>query len=114
MENLKTMDEEIKIENNYPVGMHPPINDYKYPEDIEEWKHCPKCGFQPRVWEFDNGRSTFCGCSNSTYDHFSVRATPIGDIVRKTRGSLVGYDSDELKKNWNKYCDNNLTKTLQL
>jgi ssDNA-binding Zn-finger/Zn-ribbon topoisomerase 1 len=96
-----------EIINNYPVGMHPPIKAYKYPENKDKWLHCPKCGFQPRIWEFDNGRSTFCGCSNSTYDHFSVTAKPIMEVVRENNGDATKHDSDELRKNWNKYCKNN-------
>lgn len=94
------------MENNYPVGMYPPIEAYKYPENQEEWLHCPKCGFQPRVWEFDNGRSTHCGCSNNTYDHFSIKAKCFGDIIRENNGNASSYDSDELRKNWNNYCEN--------
>lgn len=93
-----------KIENNYPIGMHPPIKAYKYPENKEDWKHCPQCGLQPRIWEYDNWRSTHCGCSNSTYDHFSVRATSEIEALRNGKR----YDSDELRKNWNNYCANNL------
>ncbi len=103
----------MKLENNYPIGMYPPISAYIHPKNIDEWRHCPKCGFQPRVWEFDNGRSTHCGCSNSTYDHFSITATPIGEFVSKT-GGFVGYDHDELRKNWNYYCENFTKITKQL
>lgn len=86
--------------------MYPPIDAYKWPENKDEWKHCPNCGFQPRIWEFDNGRSTHCGCSNSTYDHFSIRAKDIMTVLRENNGSVEKYDRDELRKNWNNYCDN--------
>lgn len=94
-----------KTENNYPIGMHPPIDSYKYPKNIDKWNYCPKCGLKPRVWEFDNGRSTHCGCSNNTYDHFSVKAKPVGEFLRET-GGFCRYDGDELRKNWNEYCKN--------
>jgi hypothetical protein len=103
VKKIKTM----KVANNYPLGMHPPIGAYKHPTDNKEWEHCPKCGFKPRIWEYDNGRSTHCGCSNSKYDHFSVRAKSIIEVMGENDGSAAKYDRDELRKNWNEYCRDN-------
>lgn len=92
------------MENNYPIGMHPPIDAYEYPDDKDMWLHCPNCGLQPRIWEYDNGRSTHCGCSNSTYDHFSIRAKSIGEIIKENDGDMSSYNRNELREKWNKYC----------
>lgn len=84
------------------------FNFYKKPEDEGGWLECPECGLKPRVWVFDNGRSAHCVCGENSYNHkYEVKAKPIMDFVRKT-GGFSGYDSDELRKNWN-----NLVKTNQ-
>ena len=69
----------------------------------EEWDDCPRCGLKPKVWIFNNGRSTGCGCHNSKYDHFSVDAESIVSVYVRT-GGTVEYNSDDLHKNWNHYC----------
>lgn len=50
------------------------IDVYKKPENPMEWLPCPRCGLRPLVWEFDNGRSTACGCGTDCYSHWSVQA----------------------------------------
>lgn len=79
---------------------------YKDPDDKEKWLKCPECGLTPRIWVFDNGRNAHCICGSGQYDHkHQVKATPIIESVKKTGGSSL-YDSDELRKNWNKYIKN--------
>ena len=34
------------------------------------WLVCPNCNLKPLVWEFNNGRSTACGCGENEYNHF--------------------------------------------
>lgn len=80
------------------------IDAYKYPADIENWLPCPCCGLKPKVWQFDNGQQTACGCGNSKYDHFAVFAESIMSYHKRNNGILKGYDSDALRKNWNEYC----------
>lgn len=78
---------------------------YKAVDNHEEWLNCPCCGLKPRYWVFDNGRFTACGCGNSIYDHFSVRAESIMSVHVRTDGkNMTLYDTDELRKNWNEYC----------
>ena len=89
------------------------ISAYIDPENINEWYKCPRCHLKPKVWEFDNGRSTACGCWENTYDHFSIKAKPIMDVYREDNGSLINYDSDELKNNWNEYCKKLKAETNQ-
>ena len=69
------------------------------------WMPCPFCKLRPKVWEFDNGRFTACGCWNSRYRHPSVRAESIWSVHKRTSGKIGGvYDSDGLRKNWNHWC----------
>ena len=76
------------------------IDDYK---DVEgDWSVCRCCGLRPRVWVFDNGQLTACGCWNSKYDHFSISAESITGVYRRT-GSTAEYDRDNLRKNWNNW-----------
>lgn len=80
------------------------IDDYVAPDG--EWKNCPCCGLRPKVWTYDNGRSTACGCWESRYDHFSVYAESIMSVHKRTGGTnMTEYCSDDLRKNWNHWCD---------
>ncbi len=82
------------------------IDSYKKPEYPEQWECCPKCSLKPKVWCFDNGRSTACGCWESKYDHFSVRAESKMSVHNRTDGKkMTDYDIDELCKNWNHWCN---------
>lgn len=69
-----------------------------------DWSNCPVCKLKPKVWEFNNGRSTACGCWKNKYDHFSIRAESITSVYHRT-GSTEEYDSDSLRKNWNHWCE---------
>ncbi len=80
------------------------IDAYKQVPENEDWSSCPCCGMKPRIWVFDNGRSTGCGCGNSNYDHFGVHAESIMSVHRRCNGRLEEYHRDELRKNWNEYC----------
>ena len=92
-----------KEHSEYPVWSSIDcINAYEY--ESGEWLPCPRCGLKPKVWEFDNGRSTACGCRNSMYDHFSIHAESICSVMKRTGGSVVDFDDDELRTNWNHYC----------
>lgn len=97
-----------KIESveKYPAHkFHNCIDSYKDP--IGEWAACPNCGLKPKVWEFDNGRFTACGCWKSLYDQFSVRAESIMSVHARTGGKQMDqYDHDGLRKNWNHWCLN--------
>lgn len=72
--------------------------------DEEEWLTCPYCNLKPKVWRFNNGRGTACGCGNSRYDHFSICAESIMSVHTRCNGNTSVYDPDELRKNWNDYC----------
>ena len=81
------------------------IDSFVTPKDEELWLPCPKCGYKPKVWIFDNGRYTACGgCRRNKYDHFQIRAESIMSWLRSHNGSLIGFPDDELRENWNKYC----------
>ena len=81
------------------------ISAYKFPKDQDEWEKCPSCGFHPKIWTFNNGRSTVCACRKEVcnmYNHWSIYAESIGSHYK--HGTIKDYDSNELKKNWNHYC----------
>ena len=80
---------------------------YKYPDDVDEWLECPFCHCKPKVWEYDNGRFTACGCLKREwckYDHFLIQAESIMSILKRTR-KTEEYDRKGLKKNWNHFCE---------
>lgn len=81
------------------------IDAYKKPLNQDEWAYCPKCGLKPLVWVFDNGRFTGCGCGESEYKHFSIHAESVCSVLKRT-GGFSDYNDDELKDNWNNYCNN--------
>ena len=93
----------IKTYNETEDWKYKAIDAYQKVENPEEWLPCPNCGLIPKIWEFDNGRSTACGCGKNKYDHFSIHAESIMSVVSrsKTGGDVSGYDKNELRKNWN-------------
>lgn len=80
---------------------------YEDPNDIGNWMTCRRCGYKPKIWVFDNGRFAECVCakSYSKYDKFRISCESIMSHLRKTNGSLIGYDGDGLRKAWNKYVE---------
>lgn len=96
-----------KMNHGFPVHSgYFCIDAYKDVPEDEHWEKCPCCHLKPKVWEFDNGRSTACGCWKNMYDHFSVRAESIMSVLIRCDGDLREYNSDQLRVNWNKYCAN--------
>lgn len=94
---------------------------YKPVEDPQEWEECPKCGFKPLIWEFDNGRFTACGCGEGDYEknHLTIRAESIGSYLNrletyKSNKYKSWYDeyNEELKNNWNTYCETGDTQAF--
>lgn len=81
------------------------IDAYKEVDNPEAWKNCPNCGKKPLVWEFDNGRSTACGCGKNKYDHFSIHAESIMSVANRSEGSVIEYDRDALRLNWNYWVE---------
>ena len=95
----------LKLNHGYRVNRDysSQLDLYKYVEG--EWSDCPCCGLKPKVWEFDNGRDTMCGCGNGTYDFFSVQAESVMSVYIRTNGKEMNqYRGDELRRNWNEYC----------
>lgn len=80
------------------------IDAYKDVPEDKHWEKCPCCGLKPKIWTFDNGRSTACGCWDNRYDIFSVRAESIMSVHIRCNGNLQEYSSDQLRLNWNEYC----------
>lgn len=93
------------MHSDYPShSFHNCIDDYKDTE--EEWSKCHECGLAPKVWCFDNGRFTACGCWKDKYDRFSIRAESVMSVHKRTDGKKMSeYDCDELKNNWEHYCN---------
>ena len=77
-----------------------------YKDPIAEYLPCPNCGLKPKVWVFDNGRSTACGCWNSKYDHFSIHAESIMSVIKRSSNGedCTGYDPAALRDNWNHWA----------
>ncbi len=68
-----------------------------------DWLPCPNCGLKPKVWLFDNGRSTACGCWNDTYRHFSIHAESINSAYSRTK-KTEEHSPEDLMNNWNHWC----------
>jgi hypothetical protein len=65
----KQLERDIKID--IISGKYKAISAYKIPNNSEDWLNCPNCHLKPIVWEFNNGRSTACGCGENEYKNFS-------------------------------------------
>jgi hypothetical protein len=98
---------QIKRDVNIDVilGKYKCISAYKVPNNVEEWENCPNCGLKPLTWEYNNGRSTACGCGKNEYDHFSIVAESIMSYVTRNNGSALDYKTHELKDNWNYWAN---------
>ena len=87
-------------------GKYKCISAYKIPDNVEEWSVCPNCKLKPLVWEYNNGRSTACGCGKHEYDHFSIWSESIMSHVTRNNGSALNYNSNKLMINWNYWVEN--------
>lgn len=81
-------------------------DDYENVENAQSWELCPICGLFPKIWEFDNGRQTACGCGENEYTHFKIFAESILSVMKHSHNgqSMVDYDNDALRKNWNHWA----------
>lgn len=102
------------FENNYPAHFYYDCEkQYITPKNVKDWKACPKCNLKPKVWTFDNGEFTACGCFENRYKHFSIEADEtIAECVRRT-GGFTEYDDNALMKKWNTYCDSYVSNQKQ-
>jgi hypothetical protein len=82
-------------------GKYKCISAYNIPDKPNMWLDCPNCGLAPLIWEYDNGRSTACGCGENVYKHFAIHSESIMSHVGRHDGSALSYDSHKLRKNWN-------------
>ncbi len=89
-------------------GKYKCIDSYEIPKNPENWSQCPNCGLRPLVWEFDNGRSTACGCGKNKYDHFSIWSESIMSHIKRNGGSVLDYNSHKLMINWNSWVHNGI------
>jgi hypothetical protein len=96
---MKQIERDIKID--IVQGKYKCISAYQIPKDVDKWLNCPNCGLKPLVWEYNNGRSTGCGCGKDEYNHFSIWSESVMSHVTRHGGSALNYDSDKLRKNWN-------------
>ena len=103
--NLKLKKEETEYKKKWDVlrSKYKAIDSYIKVPDPSHWLPCKSCGLIPLIWEFDNGRSTACGCGESIYNHHSIKAESIMSYIKRNNGSMAGYDNDELKRKWNKF-----------
>lgn len=81
------------------------IDAYVKVKHPQKWKLCPNCGLIPKIWQFDNGRSTACGCGKNQYNHFSIHAESVMSVYTRNNSNMAEYDSDKLRKNWNHWVE---------
>jgi hypothetical protein len=93
------LEREIKLD--IIEGKYKCISAYKIPDKPDEWLPCPNCNLKPLVWEYNNGRSTGCGCGKNEYEHFSIVSESIMSHVTRNGGSALNYNSNKLMINWN-------------
>lgn len=72
-------------------------------EDADIWSECGRCKTMPRIWRFDNGCFAKCICYQQ-YDNGPVRAESVMSHAHRHTGSLLGYDRDRLRVQWNKFA----------
>lgn len=103
--NLKLRSETVKHKKDWEVlrKKYKAISSYKKVDKPHEWIPCPKCNLIPIIWEYNNGKSTACGCGESEYNHFSIRAESIISYISRNNGSALGFDQNELMNNWNSW-----------
>lgn len=92
-----------KVYGDTPRSLYKCIEAYEEVENPREWLPCPRCGLRPLVWEFNNGRSTACGCGTNRIVHWSVRAESLMSVIKRSDSgqSAMAYDVNELRDNWN-------------
>ena len=100
---MSELEPKIKYDYDYFTG-HRCIDAYKIPDDINDWDECPNCNRKPKVWCFNNGRSTACRCGKDIYDHHSIKSESIMSHLKRFNGNTTAYDCHELKTNWNHWC----------
>jgi hypothetical protein len=105
LKNLQKKAEEIKYQKTWKEyrKKYKAIGAYVKVSDPQWWLPCKECGLIPLVWEFNNGRSTACGCGKNEYDHHSIHAESIMSFVTRNNGSALGYNTSELRMNWNQW-----------
>lgn len=105
LKNLEKKKEEIEYKNIWIEyrKRYKAIDAYVKVKDPQWWLPCKDCGLIPLVWEFNNGRSTACGCGKNEYDHHSIHAESIISFVTRNNGSALGFNQDELRMNWNQW-----------
>lgn len=97
--DTKSLIRDIKL--SIVEGKYKAISAYKVPDKPNWWLDCTNCNLTPLIWEFNNGRSTACGCGENQYRNFSIYSESIMSWVTRHNGSALHYDSDKLRKNWN-------------
>ena len=66
------------------MSKHLCIDAYEDPDNIEMWKKCPECSLKPKIWTFNNGMSTACGCGEDKYRHLSIRSESVMSVYKRT------------------------------
>ena len=97
-----------RYHNDIDIDLYKCTSSYSKVKHPMRWLVCDVCGLIPRVNEFDNGRRTGCGCGDDEYNHFSVSAECITSVMRNSHNgqSMLDYDTDGLRKNWNAWVKN--------
>ena len=105
LKNLERKEEEVEYNKMWIEyrKKYKAIGAYKKVKDPQWWLRCKDCQLIPLVWEFNNGRSTACGCGKNEYVHHSIHAESIMSYVTRNDGSALGYNTSELRMNWNQW-----------
>lgn len=104
--NLKSrkIEESYLIEWNEFRKKYKASSCYKRVKSPHHWLKCKNCGLIPLVNEYDNCRSTACGCGEDDYNHLSIRAESIMSFYKR-HNSVNCFNTDELRMNWNQWVD---------
>jgi hypothetical protein len=105
IKNLELRNQEIKYSKVWSEyrSKYKCISAYEKVKSPQYWLPCKDCGLIPLAWEFNNGRSTACGCGKNEYVHHSIGAESIMSYVTRNNGSALGFNSEELRMNWNQW-----------
>ena len=100
---IKKQEHKYQLQWNEHRKKYKAISAYVKVKDPQWWIPCKNCQLIPLVWEFNNGRLTACGCGENEYNHHSIQAESIMSYVTRHGGSAEGYNSGELRMNWNQW-----------
>ena len=105
MDRKKKMRTVYRYHNKLDDNRYLCTESYKVVDNPQKWELCDICELIPKIWQYDNGRRTACGCGVDIYSHFSISAESVMSVIKRSENgtSVVEYDVNSLRDNWNNW-----------